>query len=356
MSSRQPFLFEQLVDQLNTIFEVEFTFIDSESVARLLLDRNVDEQYFYLQWTQRIASTQIPLAYKLIKRALQIEPEVEPQFVEQWALYTMDIYDRSGLQQAMALASDPQKFQQHYREETYGTTFEEVESVLSHFVHGLTGRNLKLSKTDGAPYTDTETIFLPAIVASQVDKQKNFELYKAMVVFIWSQTRYGTFREPINQLQKLLDSSQQLLDLFLAIERKRLELLIADELPGIHRLMQNLHHEDNRDPVWDEIETEIHPEMDHKDVIRLTEHFIEHVHTIPGCCYQGTIEIEQVISTQQQRIDRERSLFKVELDKLLKEQNQQNKREQLKTELKVDYQSSTGLNHSENALILTFIE
>ena len=113
--------------------------------------------------------------------------------IEAWALHAMDTYDRAG--------SSP-GFQGHQRTGQLRPTqsrtcrrraIRGVGGILLTFVRGLSGRHLKLEKGEAA-YTDSETLFLPAVVAQMRKAADNFKLCKAMVALLWAQTRFGTFR------------------------------------------------------------------------------------------------------------------------------------------------------------------
>ena len=54
----------EIITHLNDWLEVEYTFLDSTALADQLLAREPDECHLLLDWTRRIASTQIPLAYE----------------------------------------------------------------------------------------------------------------------------------------------------------------------------------------------------------------------------------------------------------------------------------------------------
>ena len=107
------------------------------------------------------------------------------------------------------------------------------------FVHGLSGRHLKLEQGDAA-YTDSETLFLPAVIARMQTAEDNFTLCKAMVALLWAQTRFGTFRADLAAALNTYADSDTALKLFHALETLRLEACIARELPGLYREMQRL--------------------------------------------------------------------------------------------------------------------
>ncbi len=312
-----------LLEQLNDLFEVEFTFLDTRSLAISIAALSHSQRLFYLDLAKRITSTQVPLAYEIITRAINHNPALTNEFIEKWALYTMDTYDCSGLQAAMALARQPHKYQEHYHIQTHGVTFTEIENVLGHFVQGLSGRPLKLQATNSTtPYTDSETIYLPRQLATQSDKKTNFELYKAIVVYLWSQTRFGSFREPLEPLVEQLNSSTQLKKLFSLIESIRLEKLILAQLPGMQRIFHQFKPEISSNQIYHALSQKLHIKSSRDDCLHLTCEYPDKIEQIPEIIYTGAFNFDAVINIQHQRIIQEKAFFKVKLEQQLKEMNQ----------------------------------
>ena len=302
MTSTSPSDQPWILNQLNEIFEVEFTFLDTSTLATTIARHDKAEQIFYLDLARRIASTQIPLSYEIITRALNNKPVLAPEFIKKWALYTMDVYDSSGLQAAMALARQPDIYQAHYHTQTYGVEFADIEIMLGHFVHGLSGRPLNLQATDGPAYTDSEIIYLPQQIASQPQKKENFELYKATVVYLWGQTRFGTFRESLEDFKKLLDGSDQFKALFMAIEYIRLQKNIVAHLPGIERIFQQFNPCQKMDRLWAQLSAKLTRHSNRETSLQLTSQYLNIIKQIPDYAYLGVINIDSVYKTQQQRI------------------------------------------------------
>ncbi len=269
---------EQIIARLDGWLEVEYTFLDSARLAELLLQREEAEQQLMLDWTRRIASTQIPLAYEFTTSILRQMPRLDAELIESWALTAMDAYDRSGLQAAMALVRDEAQFQRYRREREHGVWLQEQQTVLRHFVHGLAGRRLEIEACDGPPWCDSETLFLPPVVAALPDREQNFQLYKVMVALLWAQVRFGGLRIDLARLQRLSPGE---LERFCSQQRTRLETHIARELPGLYRHLSLLRGNSDIPP------------------------------------YQFTINPAAVAEVTEQRIERERARFKVALNELL---------------------------------------
>jgi nitric oxide reductase NorD protein len=230
---------EWIEAQLDDYFEVEFSFRNTRKIAEKLAELCVDDQVFILDWSRRVASTHIEIAYQFAnqgQRALQL---MDRKMIEAWVLSAMDIYDRSGLHSALKVIQQMDLFVQQGRERASASLFEEEAGVLLPFVQGLTGRKLKLEQSDQL-YTDGEVIYLPAVMAHLPVKRDNFLLYKAAVVFHWAQTRFGTIQEDL--LNELIThpAPDTLLRYFHRLEVERLNACIGRELPGLYRDMNRL--------------------------------------------------------------------------------------------------------------------
>ncbi len=233
MSGHPPLTAEEIGRRLDDFLEVEFSFLHTEEIAVGLARLPREHQQFVLDWTRRVATTNIQIAYQFALRAEQALQRMEPEQVSAWCLQAMDRYDSEGLRPAMETIKDLEGFLEfgHLRENA--ALFDEVAPVLHSFVQGLSGRRLKLEK-DEKSWTDGEALYLPELVARFEDPEANFRLCKAMATHLWAQTRYGT----LNVDPALLDEEAR--PWFRALETLRLDGLIARELPGLHRQMTGL--------------------------------------------------------------------------------------------------------------------
>jgi nitric oxide reductase NorD protein len=111
--------------------------------------------------------------------------------------------------------------------------------VLLRFVHGLSGRQLKLEKAEES-YTDTETIFLPPVSARLDTPARQLPDLQGTVAFHWAQTRYGTFRDPLWGRLAETEHNERFAECFHRFESVRLEALLERELPGLYREIRRL--------------------------------------------------------------------------------------------------------------------
>lgn len=329
MESLQP-----LINQLDQWFEAEFTFLQSEPLAKGLLQLSKDERLLLLDTTRQVASTNIQLGYEICQRALRHWQQLTPSLLESWALHTMDTYDLYGLQRSMALLQDIDFFRTHLHEQTYGAHLHQQQGSIGHFLHALSGRRLKLAE-DQWSWTDSETIYLPRVVTLFEDKKRNQQLFLARATFLWSQIQFATLMPSL--LEHPLRNSPRFMAIFTSMERLRLERKIESELPGMYRTMQDLlvaQGEVELPHAWQVLEPLLSAEgCDLAEVLRLTERHLQQLEPLAPVCYQGELNLDRVASCRGERIEQERVLFKVKLtDMQQREQKGGEEREEVETQ------------------------
>ena len=313
---RPPELTEdEIVAFLDECLEVEFSFVKNEIPAAAIKQLPRQQQDFILNLINRVADTNIELAYQLACGAVRALKEMDQHMVEEWAMTAADDYDRKGLFPAMSVIRDLDNFIHSAHERAYGALLEDQIGVLLPFVHGLAGRKLKLEAADST-YTDTETIFLPPVLAIFSDKKQNFLLYKATVAHHWAQIQFGTFRADLTRLPE-----DQLVK-FCALETVRLDARIQHELPGLYRQMLSLQRNfENTQPsqynaelfrLLGDANASVQTTIDLLDKVPYSE--------CPGTrIYQGTINPQAVAATMAKRIFREKALFRGALSEIAEE-------------------------------------
>jgi nitric oxide reductase NorD protein len=230
----QPLTAVQLEDRLDIHM---ISLGAAEEPARALAEFSRQQQDFVLHWVSIVTRTSSGMALNFVSHVCPALRLMDAAGVEAWLLACMDIYDTRGLHPAVVAFRDAEGFARDYKARSTGVSFEDVVNVLEVFVHGLNGRRLKLECGEHC-YTDTETLFLPACVSRYPDREDNFQLYKAMVVHLWAQTWFGSWRiEPREVLGRYADPDAALA-CFHALETLRLDACIRDTLPGVYRHLQ----------------------------------------------------------------------------------------------------------------------
>lgn len=327
MVARPPLTALEIEQQLDSLLDVEFSFLKTAGPAAILAGLERQEQDYIITWVQRVASTNIQLAYQFITHAVDALDSMDKRIIEAWALHAMDTYDQAGLYKALEVIRTVRDFVQISHERNAGAVFEEQVGVLAHFAHGLSGRKLKLAEADIA-YTDTETIYLPPLLAHLPTPEQNFLLYKALVALLWAQTRFGTFRIKLSdQLQQ--PDPENFLALFQSLEILRLEACLARELPGLFRDMQILKAslaQNNLPAAYQSLAKRLaQADTTAEDVLQLTcEHFGK-LQPLPPVCYQPSLQIEEVDACMAKRIETEKIRVRVNLAKILEEMQKENR-------------------------------
>jgi nitric oxide reductase NorD protein len=310
----------EIGQQLDVVLETEFTFHKVTDIAdRLaLLDR--DAQDFILDWIRRIATTHITLAHRFGKLAPEILQRMDQRAIEAWAVHLCDIYDQAGMYAALEVVENAGRFTQHRHEHAAGALFEDSAPVLANFVHGLSGRRLKVEQGETA-WTDGEKIVLPGIVAAFASRADNFKLTKAMTAFLWAQTRFGSLRAEAGSVCANYPDPDRALAQFHGLETLRLGKHLARELPGLHRDMQRLGAElgDRLAGGWAELAARIDDHATLEDSLGLLDEAVRLPDFLPFC-YQGALNPEAVAAARAGRLDKEKARLRVKLADMAEEQ------------------------------------
>ena len=328
MATRPSLTAQEIEQQLDYLLDVEFSFVKTAGPAAILAELERQEQDYIITWVQCVASTNIQLAYQFITHAVDALDSMDKRIIEAWALHAMDTYDQAGLHKALEVIRNVHNFVLLSHERTAGAVFEEQVGVLAHFAHGLSGRKLKLAEAE-ITYTDTETIYLPPLLARLPTPEQNFLLYKALVALLWAQTRFGTFR--VNFCEQLQQQAEpdKFMALFQSLETLRLEACLARELPGLFRDMQTL----KTSLAQHVLPTEYQPLANHlaqaditaEDVLLLTREQFGRLQPLPPVCYQTSLQIEEVEACMTKRIETEKTKLRVNLAKMLEEMQKDNR-------------------------------
>lgn len=322
MTDNVPLSVDQIRQYLEQWLEVEFTFIQLDDLTDAMAALHREDQDFLLGWIRRIATTNIQIAYQFALRAISQLTHTDRRMIEAWALHAMDTFDRAGSRPAFKVINELENFAQLSHEHAAGALFEEVGGILLTFVKGLSGRHLKLEKGE-ATYTDSETLFLPAVVAQMREAEDNFKLCKAMVALLWAQTRFGTFRINLTKALNTYPDSDKALKQFHALETLRLEACIDRELPGLYREMLRLKTETGviLPPGWEHHAADLaRPEASVADSLRLLKRVYPGATPDP-VCYQGELRLDAVAASKATRMEREKVLLRVKLAQELEKQS-----------------------------------
>jgi nitric oxide reductase NorD protein len=325
MQTLPPLSAEQIGIFLEATLEAEFSFLRLDDLIADIAPLPRAQQDYLLDWIKRISTTNIEIAYQFAGRAVSLLDKLDRRVLETWALTAMDTYDRTGLRDALLVIRNVEQFVHSSEIRTAGTVFEDVSGILLTFVHGLSGRKLKLEQAD-APYTDSETLFLPAVISWMATVEDNFSLAKAMVAFQWAQTRFGSFRADLHEALADYPDQTHALNCFFALETLRLEACLARELPGLTRDMLRLKAQSGNaalTPIWQAFETRLaQPDASVETSLACVAEAYPHPAPQP-VCYQGELRPDIVAGVLAARLEREKMLLRVKLSELVDDLHKQ---------------------------------
>jgi nitric oxide reductase NorD protein len=309
----------------------------AEEPARALAEYPRDKQDFVLRWCSIVARTSSGMAFNFASHVCGALRLMDEAAVEAWLLHCMDVYDTRGLHPAVAAFKDVEGFAREHRARSIGLVLDDVVSVLEAFVQGLHGRRLKVEAGEET-YTDTETLFLPATVGCFEQRERNFQLYKAMVVHQWAQSWYGTWRQDVGRALGGFGDYQRALACFHALETLRLDARIRVTLPGVYRQLRALREptENGLHRIWQQAAEQLaRPRSSARDSLGLLPELLDAPLPAP-LPYQGVLRPEEVARVRSARIRSDKQAFRLGLLKMQQELGRAGKDEERDTEPEVD--------------------
>jgi nitric oxide reductase NorD protein len=309
---------EQIEPLLEHWLEAEFTRHPMQPHAEAIAALALPDQSFILDWARRSAAVNIHVAHMFVREAPRLLAQMDHRTVEAWVLQALDEIDRGGMKAGLDVLRDPARFVRLGRERAVGAVFSDIAGVLRNFVRGLSGRALNFEQGSGecGAWTDTETLFLPPVIAGMESAQDNFLLAKAMATLLWAQTRFGTFHIDIAAACANHDNPGHALRAFLQLETLRLEAAIARDLQGLARDMQHLRKLAGAallDPQWRQMQRQVSRiDATSEDSLALLAQACTLELPVPAP-YQGELRPDSVASIMAARKEREKMLLRVKL-------------------------------------------
>ncbi len=296
--------------------------------ARQIAALERDQQDFILHWVSVVAHSNGEMAFQLANYAAEGFRFMDAAGVEAWVIHTMDVYDTAGLHAGISSFREAGKFAREQMERATGLAFEEVAGVLEMFVHGLNGRKLKVEAGEST-CTDTETLFLPAMVSRFKTRDENFQLYKVIAVHLWAQCWYGTWRIDVGEFCGEFANADKALALFHALETLRLDACIRRDLPGVSRQLAGLRAAsvNSLPEVWEAHLARLQkPAASVQDTCAAVTALYEYGLPEP-VPYQGSLKPVRVQQVRRLRLDKEKEQFRLGLMRMRDELQQAEDRE-----------------------------
>jgi nitric oxide reductase NorD protein len=311
---------ETITQLLEGWLEADISFRKVAPAATLLAGLAEAEQSYVLTWIKRIASTNLEVAWQFARRAPALIGRMDRRLMEAWVVGACDVYDRQGLRPALKVMEEADHFAERQLEMTAGVLFEDIAGVLGNFVHGLSGRRLRIEQGERI-YTDSETLFLPGVLARFPDPADNFKLAKATVALLWAQTRFGGFRVDLAAVCGGHPDPARALQQLHGLETLRLSARIGRELPGLHREMERLKQLLNEAPPagWEPLALSLaRPDASLEDSLALLPEAMNLADFTPWC-FQGELDPAAVAAVFEARREKEKARLRVKLAELLDE-------------------------------------
>lgn len=277
------------------------------------------DQAFILRWLEIVVQVNRDVAQHFLAQAATAFALLDQAGVEAWLMVAMEAVDADNPDAALATLANPSDFAQAYISRHTRCTFDATSQFLQHFVIGLGGRELSITKHHSA-YTDTEKLFLPDRIKEFPERELNFTLYKLLAVHMWAQTRYGSWRyQVIEQLGQTANSPTGIA-IFNRLECVRLDACIARDLPGLHRQCEALAYcSDEHKREWaafvQQVPSLIEPDTTALDSIAYIEQFRDT--PLPALKrYQGEMDLASVRKAMSARVEREKTAVQGALSEL----------------------------------------
>ncbi len=339
-------------------------------VLESILSLKQKDRRFALHWLEVISVSNTELAYYYGLYAAQARGLLTDKALRLWIGQTLQLYDIEGLYPAVRFLKDVNAFQKRFVALDQQVTFEEMRSILTPYLCGLAGRELKL-KVGSSQFTDTEVLYLPAGLAVYKDKQKNRSLYKAMACFMWAQTWFGTFKKSrlssLSLQQRLSAFYAQadeatVLNGFLALENVRLMAYIERELPGLYREMSLLHSKATVDKTWQVlVQPLLEAEASVEDTLAALKKLLSLRIPLPMVPYVGDLDLngvelqfqnrqEALMQSLQDKLNQGFSKDEIEDELRNRQQNNDEKGQQESSDFKPNQELDDLMNQLEAAL------
>jgi len=194
------------------------------------------------------SSSLVPRVLSHIRHASDL---LAAEDLDHWVGKAFDLLDSQGIDAALFFLGKISEAELTAFVAPEGVPFQDAAPKLETFLRGISGLDLKVA-SDQDQYTDTVTIFLPALVKRFPERAKNFLLYKLSAAYAWAQIAQGTLtfgvdislitrRLPAYPLDhpdievffSLFPEKEMALDLYTIIEAFRLAPFLRGELPGL---------------------------------------------------------------------------------------------------------------------------
>ena len=172
--------------QMNLELHLEPILTNQKSIinpAKDLCLFSMQDQERFIQTVGEMCDISMDLGYEFCHHGVESLRQLDETQWLDWVKKLKSTYNDAGIDKAVKLM-DEIRF---YTEELLGSSssidFIDFSKTIESLLTGLNGRPLKVEMSEEI-YTDTETIYLPERVSSQISKEENFRLIKASAIHL----------------------------------------------------------------------------------------------------------------------------------------------------------------------------
>ena len=283
--------------------------------AKRLSAFSMSEQERFLKAAERLARRSPNLAHRF---CLDGVAALTAMSEDEWDEWLEAIETRLRDEDEHAALEYLQNLDAHLQKITpaqHAVALEAIAPVLERLVTALGGRRLAVHEGEES-FTDTERIYLPKICSAFPDEKRNFAFYKAVSVFLWAQTRFGTWRIDVPRLLYDASDPDKATALFQVLENLRLDACIERELPGVARVIAEFGRQSERlpdDDGWRRAARRLaEPDAGAEDSLGM----ITELYRAPmpqATIYQGAFKPTLVMRAMKKRVAAERAQLQKEL-------------------------------------------
>jgi nitric oxide reductase NorD protein len=188
----------------------------------------------------------VPSTLRRIRNASTI---LSPKDLDRWLTHAYDLLDSEGIGRFIDFISRLNKEELQKFTMQQGLHLKDVSPLLEIYLRGISGLELKIA-AGNEHYTDTASVFLPHGMDRYEERDRNFLVYKLMVVYAWAQITQGSLipdeeilrpflkesraaKPDIGTLFGLFPERELAAHMYSIIEAIRLEPILSKELPGL---------------------------------------------------------------------------------------------------------------------------
>ncbi|MBF0164636.1 MAG: hypothetical protein HQM01_09100 [Magnetococcales bacterium] len=298
---------EEIEERLETILEAALSSRRTVTgIVQIWAQRTPEQRRLLLHWLPILAGLNPELGFQCARIVPAWLDGLDHEALTRRLQEVMDRYDQSGLQAALeALRGGGGAV----RNDAGSVRLTEVMGVLTHFVTALGGRRLGI--VEGAiPLTTTETLILPPSLSLRGDPHASVKLYDCLTAHLWALGRFGTFFMELPERLSIHPDPEEASRCYLTLEAYRVDGILARRLPGLGRFMAPWLDPDRFDPPWN---THLAALMAEEGSVEESLNRLAAVYGSPlpePPPFHGALDFKPALSTLQQRLEREKRLFR----------------------------------------------